>query len=142
MRPLIISPNAWRSLVGHAEDSYPFEACGAVLGYADFEKQSGELAVGMTNTSHDPRQNYELDPEEMEDVERRARSLGMRVLAFYHSHPDAPPDLSVDDLRLGCPFRLNLIVSVWGGEVRTAACYKLAPSRIAAKAQPMEVVSW
>jgi proteasome lid subunit RPN8/RPN11 len=80
---LEVLATCWRSIVSHAEHTYPEEACGAVLGHRTEMGAVGIQSIGMRNIAPDRHKFYQFDPEEMEDVELTARRRGMKVLAYY-----------------------------------------------------------
>ena len=73
----------------------PNEACGYLLG-GDGRAQ---LQHPMTNVDHSPV-HFSLDPEEQFAALARARSLGLDLLAVYHTHPETPARMSDEDIRL------------------------------------------
>jgi proteasome lid subunit RPN8/RPN11 len=50
-----------------------------------------------TNTHIDPAR-YEIAPAELVKIAQEARSRGLEIAGFYHSHPDHPAQWSAADL--------------------------------------------
>jgi proteasome lid subunit RPN8/RPN11 len=69
------------------------EACGVVL-----RGPAGEEVVPLPNAAPDPRRAYALDPAALLACLRAAEARGARLVAFWHSHVEAPPSLSPADL--------------------------------------------
>ena len=105
-----------REMARAAEEGYPREACGALLGSVEDDLRRVEAHHPVANRWADRDDRYIVDPATlrrlMEDEERG----GPRVLGFYHSHPDAPPEPSATDLEHAWPWYVYLIVPVEGDE--------------------------
>jgi proteasome lid subunit RPN8/RPN11 len=98
----------------HGEQTYPNECCGALLGESTPEGWRVEAAVAAGNTRTDsPRNRYQIAPLELVKIEREARSQGIGIAGFYHSHPDHPAHWSLTDLAeahwLGCSYVITAI---------------------------------
>jgi proteasome lid subunit RPN8/RPN11 len=104
----------YRDLRAHCEETYPHECCGALLGRAIAEGWQVDSLVRAVNTRTDsPRNRYEIAPAELVKIVHEARSRGLEVAGFYHSHPDCPPHWSATDLAeahwLGCSYVITEI---------------------------------
>jgi proteasome lid subunit RPN8/RPN11 len=80
-------------IAAHARDEIPRECCGVLIG------NGAEIveAVRTRNLSDDPNR-YVLDPQGHIAARREARSRGLAVVGFYHSHPHSEPVPSVTDV--------------------------------------------
>ena len=119
----------------HAEQAYPYEGCGLLLGNFDaaadkktlvelvFLKNAWTEAVaadlvesgyqalqGMTTA-----RRYWVDPKDMLETQRQARQRGLSIIGVYHSHPDAAAVPSKCDRDLAWPTYAYVIVSVNNG---------------------------
>ncbi|MDQ6691460.1 MAG: M67 family metallopeptidase [Candidatus Dormibacteraeota bacterium] len=106
----------------HAEEGYPHEICGFLIG----ARGSGRIsrAVRATNTVEvRSRDRYEIDPRDIIRVQRAADDAGEDVLGYYHSHPDHPARASVFDAERSWAGPLYLIVSCVGGKVVDANAF-------------------
>lgn len=82
----------------HGEETYPHECCGALLGRPTPEGWRVETAIRAGNTRTDSAHNrYQIAPIELVKIEREARSRGLEIAGFYHSHPDHPAQWSATD---------------------------------------------
>lgn len=105
---LVRLPDAvYRELRAHAEEAFPHECCGALLGRHTAGGWQVELLVRATNTrTESPRNRYEIAPAELVKIVHEARGRGLEVAGFYHSHPGHPALWSATDLEeahwLGC----------------------------------------
>jgi len=70
------------------------ECCGVLIG------RENEILEGVRspNRADDPRRRFLLDPAIHLQAIRCARSLGLAVIGFYHSHPASEPRPSQTDL--------------------------------------------
>jgi proteasome lid subunit RPN8/RPN11 len=85
----------------------PAECCGLLLGIDG----SVVEAVRTPNASEDPNR-FVIEPAAHIAARRDARTRGLAVVGFYHSHPHSPPEPSVADLiEASYPDHLYLIVS-------------------------------
>lgn len=111
----------WEAIASHGVEVYPDECCGALVGNGE----RLEHAVRITNTSEiNRRTSYRIAPNELLLAAEQARARGMRILAIYHSHPDAEPRFSDQDAANACPWYRFLVVSVRNGRVDRACCYQ------------------
>ena len=93
----------------HGEETYPYECCGALLGRSTPSGWRVEAAIRAGNTRTDSAHNrYQIAPIELVRIEREARSRGLEIAGFYHSHPDHPAQWSPTDFAeahwLGCSY--------------------------------------
>jgi desampylase len=96
-------------VVAHARESAPGECCGLLLGHGAAVVES----VRAANIAADPTRRFEIDPQDHIDARRDARSRGLAVLGFYHSHPRSSAEPSATDLaEASYPDHLYLIVSL------------------------------
>jgi proteasome lid subunit RPN8/RPN11 len=102
-------PEAVRQeIVAHARDAMPSECCGVLIG------RSGSIveSVRVPNIAGDPNR-YLLDHKGHIEARRRARTAGLDVLGFYHSHTHSPAEPSAADVaEAAYPGALYVIVSL------------------------------
>ncbi len=123
----------------HGEEAYPFECCGALLGRfsaPDEERNEPggwvvEEAVRTGNTFTDSAHNrYRIAPAELVKIEREARTRGLDIAGFYHSHPDHPAQWSQTDFEeahwIGCCY---VITAVAEGKATVTNSFFLAGLR-------------
>ena len=71
--------------------AYPHEGCGVLIGsYRPGAVVVQEVTSGRNLWTERLRDRYDLDPADIQAADRRARSLGLDVVGFWHSHPDHP----------------------------------------------------
>ena len=116
---------------GHGRETYPEECCGALLGKSSEDGGARVTrAERMANASPRMRERrFSIEPLDYLRLERRAEELDLRVLGFYHSHPDHPAAPSEYDREHALPFLHYLILSVGAGSPGEATSWVLSEDR-------------
>jgi proteasome lid subunit RPN8/RPN11 len=128
---LIIPERVYQAIRSHAEQAYPAECCGALLGTPGPGGWRVSTAVQARNASGDgARTAYEITPEELVAIDREARRQRCEIAGFYHSHPDHEAHWSATDLAeahwVGCGY---VITAVCGGRATETRAFLLAGTR-------------
>jgi desampylase len=111
------------AVIAHARDAAPAECCGLLLGTLDAVTESRRAR----NLATDP-DRFLIDPGDHIDARRDARTRGIDVVGFYHSHPHSAPVPSETDLaEASYADSLYLIVSL-ALEQPEAGFYRLESS--------------
>jgi proteasome lid subunit RPN8/RPN11 len=154
---LRITQAQMESIRGHGAQDYPSECCGALLGKVEGESKQVMEVVALKNLRHDPgqaqqllpvddlareteRNRFLIDPLEQLRMEKDARSRGLDVLGYYHSHPDHPARPSVYDREHAWPWYSYIIVSVDRGVAKDLTCWVLAEDGGVFNPESVEVV--
>lgn len=112
-----VKGSPWNEMVLHAEQTYPDECCGAMLGRIEGDKKTVIEAVPLKNASTGERQrHYELRPEDLIAAEKSARARSLDLIGIFHSHPDCDAYFSETDLRNSCPWFSFLVLSIKSGK--------------------------
>jgi proteasome lid subunit RPN8/RPN11 len=117
-----MAAGALDAIKAHAEEGYPHEICGFLIG----PRGGGGIlrAVHARNTVVDrARDRYEIDPRDMIKAQREADDAGEDILGYYHSHPDHPARASVFDAERAWAGPIYLIVSCVAGKVVDANAF-------------------
>ena len=115
----------------HAERSYPDECCGAMFGVVDGDERS-VVEVREIENSWDPverRRRFLITPNEYMRVEREADGLGLSLLGFYHSHPNAEARPSEFDREHAWPWFAYPIIEVRDGSANGMRAWQLQDDR-------------
>lgn len=132
MNRLVISPRHLNTLGRHASMTYPNECCGVLIGSSTEDTTVVErvLSVGNESVGNDSmgqgRDRYLIHPETVLAAHKEARSLGLDVVGYYHSHPDHPAQPSEVDREQAWPGMSYLIVSLKGRTVVDTRSWRLA----------------
>ena len=96
-------------MVAHAREAAPDECCGVLLGRGGVIVE----AVRARNAAEHAATRFLIDPKDHIDARREARTRGLDVVGFYHSHPRsgaAPSD--TDRAEAAYPGSLYVIVGL------------------------------
>lgn len=130
MSRLVITARHLQTATRHAQMSYPEECCGVLIGRSDAGSTYVERVLSVGNERQDSRHNrYLISPETVLAAHKEARSLGLDVVGYYHSHPDHPARPSDFDREHAWPGISYLIVSVQNRKVAEARSWRLADDR-------------
>jgi len=80
-------------MIQHAREEAPLECCGLLMGASETITQHRK----MVNVLQSPNR-YSMDPQALFDFFRDLRSLQLRHLGIYHSHPASDAYPSKTDL--------------------------------------------
>lgn len=121
---LRLAPNVVEAIRNEARLAYPREGCGALLGPAQGEATD---AIALPNMeSGQPRTRFQVEPLDYLAVEELADVRGLRLLGFWHSHPDHPARPSATDRRYAWEGWLTLVIAVEQGEPRELTAWEIA----------------
>jgi proteasome lid subunit RPN8/RPN11 len=100
---LILTTEAAAAIAAHAEQTYPDECVGLLLGtlegagvkhvraaYAVENRWSGQVHLAENDNADSRRDRFYLDPRDYLRADRAARAAGLEIIGCYHSHPDHP----------------------------------------------------
>lgn len=80
------------TLIAEAASAAPAECCGILFGRALIEQ-----ARPAANIAPEPLRHFEIEPAALIAAHRAARSGGLPVIGYYHSHPAGHPVPSATD---------------------------------------------
>jgi len=91
----------------HGERTYPHECCGFLLGTREGNTNVLAEVHAAENERRESRETrYLITPQQSKRADEYARSRGLGVIGYYHSHPD----------HLAAPSSYDLDHSCWPGE--------------------------
>ncbi len=100
MRNLNVPPEILKAIGQQARNEMPNEACGYLAGeIGDDGSRKAVKILPLTNTDASP-EHFTMDPEEQFTAMKTARNDGLSLVAVYHSHPESPARMSLEDIRL------------------------------------------
>jgi len=129
MSVLDVPQAVYEALRAHGEETYPHECCGALLGNSVGDGSWKIVAaIRAGNTRTDSAHNrYHIAPVELVKIQREARTKGLEIAGFYHSHPDHPAQWSSTDFAeahwIGCAY---VITEVAKGNATVTNSFLLA----------------
>ena len=111
--PVRFSADAVAAIRAEAARAYPHEGCGALLGPKDGDVSE---AIALPNAEDEkPRVRFSVSPQDYLAVEDAADSRGLKLLGFWHSHPDHPARPSETDRKYAWEGLLTLVIAVDDG---------------------------
>lgn len=109
MSTLTLSSEQIQSIFNHAEQTYPHECCGLMMGQINEngDKQLVELIPTENDWNTETSKNFEvpeplkdpvmttehyftISPQEMMKAQKEGRDRNLVIIGIYHSHPDHP----------------------------------------------------
>jgi len=123
-----ISREALDEVIAHARAAAPQECCGILLG----TDEAITIVCPARNVTDpaDAERRFEIDPREHFAARRLARQNGLRVVAFYHSHPRGPEHPSATDVDDAMyPDVLTMIVSL-ASDTPRARLFRIEGGRV------------
>jgi len=111
----------------HAEQQYPEEGAGLILGSLDGEDRIARSVLPVNNTFEAKQRGrrYLIDPMAILRAEEEAQQRGLSVLGVFHSHPDHPPTPSKFDVEWAVPWYVYLITAVRQGIAEHTRAWRL-----------------
>ena len=138
MNSVVISRQAFDTIIAQAEREFPFECCGFIIGDVGDEVrpvrnvQNEKHAADPHRYERDARTAYLMDPKEqlavLEEIDRRR----VKLKVVYHSHPDHEAYFSATDRAQACSFdpaepdypdTAYMVISVRNGKFANAAVF-------------------
>ena len=104
----------YRTIVAHAKECAPLEACGLLGGRTEGDTKTVAKVYLLTNTDAS-EEHFSMDPNEQFAAIKDMRKLGIGLLGNFHSHPASPSRPSEEDKRLAYDTKASyLILSLLG----------------------------
>lgn len=83
------------TIIAHARNELPHEACGYLAG----KNGLVDTSIALTNTDQ-AADHFSMDPAEQFAAVKALRAQDRRPCGVYHSHPETPARPSDEDIRL------------------------------------------
>ncbi|HJS58761.1 MAG TPA: M67 family metallopeptidase [Vicinamibacteria bacterium] len=117
------STSALDEIRREAARAYPLEGCGALLGHQDGHVL--EASVLPNAEGERPGTRFVVSPADYLSVEEAAEARGLRLLGFWHSHPDHPARPSATDRQFAWPGLLTVVVAVAAGRPQEITAWQV-----------------
>lgn len=95
---LILSSHAYQAIQQHAQQCYPYECVGLLLGSTANQHTLIQQTYPIENRIRSPQARFLLQPQSYLQADIWARAHNMDIVAIYHSHPDQAARPSAYDL--------------------------------------------
>ncbi len=115
------------------EHTYPNEGGGFLVGVQRADDTIVQDVIGVENVFETEEQyhRYAMTPQNWAIMEDKADALGMSLIGYYHSHPNAPAIPSEFDRTHALPNFVYLITSVMNGQAVDQRVWHLKQDRSA-----------
>lgn len=136
---IVVPDSVVAQMCAEAEAAYPNECCGLLVGRRDAVQAVVSRARPSPNvTAGDPTQTFEVSVQLQFDLMHKLAGGAEAIIGHYHSHPDAPPEPSAQDLEQAWDRDLIwLIVAVDKGVARRPTAFAVEPDRRAFRPIPL-----
>ncbi len=143
---LTLTTSQIKAIQTDAQQAYPHEGCGLLLGtYDSATNQRTLMSLRLLENSWEPEvgdalaeltgptdgvtvsksRRYWIDPQDMLTAQKDARAEGLSIIGVYHSHPDHVAVPSECDRALAWQDYSYIIVSVQNGSAVDLQCWQL-----------------
>ncbi len=123
--------NVRKQMFFHAESVYPEECCGLLLG-AEIDVMRKITGIIEVPNAEGARRDHRflITPEYYRKAEVNAKEMNVKLLGFYHSHPDHKALPSKYDIEHGIPWFVSIIIAVTGGTASHMTAWILNENRM------------
>ncbi len=96
-------------LCDYARTHLPEEACGLIAGAEEDGDRLIKKVYYLENVDH-AHDHFTLDPREQMEAIKDMRSLGLKPLGNWHSHPESPSRPSEEDIKLAYDSKASYMI--------------------------------
>jgi len=127
-----LAPGILNEIQSHAENAYPEEGAGVLIGREQGGNRVVERVLPLTNNFEVELRNrrYMITPEDMINAEEFADEMGLEIIGIYHSHPDHPAQPSDFDHEQALPWYSYIITAVKQKTAAESRSWRLTEERI------------
>ena len=130
---ITLTPEQIRAIEAHGEETFPNECCGFMLGTSNKDDKTIVELMHAYNEfeAQEKYHRFLITPEAYMRGEKHARTNGLDIMGFYHSHPNAPARPSQYDLDHAWPWLSYVIVSIMDGKAAAITSWVMKEDRSA-----------
>ena len=127
-----LAPGILNEIQRHAENAYPEEGAGVLIGKEQGGNRVVDRVLPLTNNFEVELRNrrYMITPQDMINAEEFADEMGLEIIGIYHSHPDHPAQPSEFDHERALPWYSYIITSVNQKTAAESRSWRLTEERI------------
>lgn len=130
---------AWRVMLGDVLAAYPREGCGVLLGEETGGERRVEAAMAAENRrAGEAGRSFLIAETDLLRADTAARETGLRILGFYHSHPDSGVYFSEGDRENAWPGYSHVVISVRQGRFAGAGAFRVEVGETVARGETIE----
>ena len=110
MKIIRLDYRLYDDIVKYAKEHLPEEACGLIAGTEDEDgNRVIEKVYYLENIDH-ANDHFTLAPKDQMAAIKDMRSLGLKQLGNWHSHPESPSRPSEEDIRLSFDSKASYMI--------------------------------
>ena len=130
MEGIYLTNNIINQFKQQAEQDYPHECCGFILGAFNEDCSKGIEYLPASNIKDKNRERrFLIDPQAYQQAEDEADQRGLSIISIVHSHPDHPDKPSDFDRDHAWPGFSYIIISVQNGNAVSYRSWQLNEDR-------------
>ena len=99
----------FNELCEYARNHLPEEACGLIAGTEEDGDRLIKKVYYLENVDH-AVDHFTLDPRQQMEAIKDMRSLGIKPLGNWHSHPESPSRPSAEDIKLAYDSKASYMI--------------------------------
>ncbi|QYO66799.1 Mov34/MPN/PAD-1 family protein [Leptolyngbya sp. 7M] len=128
---IYLDENSISEIRAHTERDYPYECGGMLLGkFVDGNKTVAEIfPLANAREAADRHDRILILPSDVMRADKYARTKGLDIVGYYHSHPDDTAEPSQYDLDHALPVWSYVIVSVLSGKAADLRSWEMEDDR-------------
>lgn len=104
-----LNKDLYNELTAYARKHLPEEACGLIAGTEEEGQREIKKIYYLENIDHST-DHFTLDPKDQMAAIKDMRSLGLKPLGNWHSHPVSPSRPSEEDIRLAFDSKASYLI--------------------------------
>lgn len=138
---LRLSRDLLAQIQAHAEQAYPEEGAGFLLG-SEGANRTVQTVYILPNAREDSARHnrYLITPEDYLKAEIEAGRLRLNLIGVFHSHPDHPNRPSEFDQEWAQPFFSYVITSVESGKAIESRSWRLLEDRSQFEEEKIQII--
>lgn len=106
---VVLKKEDYEKMVAHAKANLPEEACGLIAG-CDHEGIREIKKVYLIENVDHTNEHFTISPKDQLKAIKDMRSLGLKPLGNWHSHPESPSRSSQEDIRLAYDVKASYLI--------------------------------
>lgn len=133
-----ISREEVEKIYEHAKETYPEECCGFLIGEIEKRVLKTEKTRNISLEMRERR--YLIDPKTIYDLDQKLEKKKLRIIGYYHSHPNSVPIPSEYDRNHAWPWYTYIIVSIRNKQIEDIKSWILDDDREKFNNEELEIV--
>jgi proteasome lid subunit RPN8/RPN11 len=103
-------------IYSQAEETYPYECCGILIGKRTGKEKNVHYIYPVNNCTEEKQKRFEICPDAFLYAELIAAKNGLEIVGIYHSHNDCEAYASEEDDKYALADTSYVIASVYEGK--------------------------